>query len=57
MKRLLVLVLVLVALSAPGLAGAQARTVKATTPAVRYGTNPAAGHTFTHDGVRFCRKL
>ena len=49
MKRLLVLVLL--ALSAPGLAGAQAKTAKATTAAVRYGANPAAGHTFTHDGV------
>ena len=50
MKRLLVLVFL--ALSAPGFAGAQAKTAKATTPAVSYGANPAAGHTFTHDGVR-----
>jgi pimeloyl-ACP methyl ester carboxylesterase len=53
MKRFLVLILV--ALFAPGLAGAQAKTAQATTPAVknvRYGANPAAGHTFTHDTVR-----
>ena len=50
MKRLLVLTLL--ALSSPDLAGAQSRTARATTPAVRYGANPAAGHTFTHDGVR-----
>lgn len=53
MKRLLVLVLL--ALSAPGLAGAQARTAQATTPPgrnIRYGANPAAAHTFAHDGVR-----
>jgi pimeloyl-ACP methyl ester carboxylesterase len=52
MRRLLVLALL--ALSAPGLAAAQARTAQATTPPVRYikyGANPAAGHTFTHDGV------
>jgi hypothetical protein len=42
MKRLLVLVLL--ALSVPGLAGAQARTSQATTPTVRYGANPSAGH-------------
>jgi pimeloyl-ACP methyl ester carboxylesterase len=48
MKRLLSLVLL--TLSVPCLAGAPAKTV--TTPAVRYGSNPAAGHTFTHDGVR-----
>ena len=53
MKRLLVLVLL--ALSAPGPAGAQARTAQATTPPARnvnYGANPAAGHTFTHDAVK-----
>ncbi|MBK5295648.1 MAG: alpha/beta hydrolase [Vicinamibacteria bacterium] len=50
MKRLLVLVLV--ALSSPNLAGDQATTARATTPSVTYGANPAAGHTFTHDGVR-----
>ena len=49
MKRLLVLVLL--ALSAPAVAGDQARVAEATTPAVIYGANPAAGHTFTHDGV------
>jgi hypothetical protein len=50
MKQLLVLVSLV--LSAPTIVGAQATTVKAPTPAVRYGANPAAGHTFTHDGVR-----
>jgi pimeloyl-ACP methyl ester carboxylesterase len=51
MKRLLVLVLL--ALSVPGLAAAQAKTAPASRPAIRYGSNPAAGHTFTHDGVKF----
>ncbi len=56
MKRLLVLVLL--ALSTPSLAAAQASTAKATAPPVRnvryirYGANPAAGHTFTHNGVK-----
>lgn len=50
MRRLRVLVLI--AALAPGIAGAQTTTARATTPAVRYGANPAAGHTFTHDGVR-----
>lgn len=50
MKRLLVLVLL--ALSAPGLSGDQAKTVQATAPAVRYGANTVAGRTFTHDGVK-----
>jgi pimeloyl-ACP methyl ester carboxylesterase len=50
-KRLLVLVLF--ALSAPGLAGDQARTARTTTAAVKYGANPAAGRTFTHDGITF----
>jgi pimeloyl-ACP methyl ester carboxylesterase len=40
-KRLLVLALL--ALAAP---------VQATTPAVTYGANPAAGRTFTYDGVK-----
>lgn len=47
------LILVLLALSAPGIAGAQARPARATTPAVRYGANPAAGRTFVHDGIAF----
>ena len=50
MKRLLVLVLL--TLSSPGLAADQARANQATNSAVRYGANPAAGHTFTHDGVK-----
>ena len=50
MKRLPVLVFL--TLLAPGLAGAQTAARKAATPAVRYGANPTAGRTFTHDGVR-----
>ena len=50
MKRLIVIVLL--TLSIPGLAVAQARTKKASPPAVKYGSNPAAGHNFTHDGVK-----
>jgi pimeloyl-ACP methyl ester carboxylesterase len=50
MKRLLVLVLL--ALSAPGLSGGQVKTAQATAPAVRYGANTIAGRTFTHDGVK-----
>jgi len=49
MKRLLVLVLL--ALSLPGLSGAQTKTAQATTSTVRYGANATAGRTFTHDGV------
>lgn len=49
MNRLLVLILL--AASAPGLAGAQVKTSKAASTAVKYGANPAAGRTFTHDGV------
>lgn len=45
MKRLLVLVLL--AVSAPGLAAP-----RATTPAGPYGANAAVGRTFTHDGVK-----
>jgi pimeloyl-ACP methyl ester carboxylesterase len=51
MKRLLVLGLL--ALSAPSLAGDQAETAQATKTAIRYGANPAAGRTFTHDGITF----
>jgi pimeloyl-ACP methyl ester carboxylesterase len=43
-------------LSAPGLAGDQAKPAQATAAAaaaVRYGANSAAGRTFTHDGIRF----
>lgn len=46
------LFLALIALSLPGLAGAQARTTPEPARPVRYGANPAAGHTFTHDGIR-----
>jgi pimeloyl-ACP methyl ester carboxylesterase len=49
MKRLLILVGL--AVCVPGLADAQARSAQATR-IVRYGANPAAGHFFTHDGVR-----
>ena len=45
MKR--ILVLALVAVSAPGLAASEA-----TVPAVRYGANAAVGRNFTHDGVK-----
>ncbi len=50
MKQLLVFVLL--ALSAPDPAVAQARTAPAATPVVRYGANPTAGRTFMHDGVK-----
>jgi pimeloyl-ACP methyl ester carboxylesterase len=51
------LLLVLLALSTPPMVGAQTTTAAKTTAAktaapVKYGANPAAGHTFTHDGVR-----
>jgi hypothetical protein len=52
MKRLPVFVLLVVALSSPNLAGRQASTTQAKATSVRYGANPAAGHSFTHDGVR-----
>ena len=45
MKRLLVSVLL--TLSVTSLAAAQSRPTRTGTPAVRYGANPAAGHTFT----------
>jgi pimeloyl-ACP methyl ester carboxylesterase len=48
MKRLLV-VLLLVATAA--VAAQSTGTTRAAAP-VKYGSNPAAGHTFTHDGVR-----
>lgn len=51
MKRLIFLVLL--ALSVPALGVAQTRTTRTTTPAVKYGANAAASHTFTHDGVKF----
>jgi hypothetical protein len=47
------LILVILALSVPSIAGAQARPARATTPAVRYGANLAAGRTFVHDGIAF----
>ena len=52
MKRLPVLVFFVVALSSPNLAGSQATTAPAKATPARYGANPAAGHTFTHDGVK-----
>ncbi len=54
MKRLPVFVLLAVALSSSSLnlAGSQATATQAKPTSVRYGANPAAGHTFTHDGVR-----
>jgi len=49
MKRFLAVVLLL---AAPAAAAAQSTgTPKAAAP-VKYGSNPSAGHTFTHDGVR-----
>jgi pimeloyl-ACP methyl ester carboxylesterase len=48
MKRLLVLIIL--AVSAAGLAIAQAPSRRG--PAVRYGNDPAAGRTFNHDGVK-----
>lgn len=50
MKRLFVLILF--ALSVPGLGGAQTKPAQAPTPTVKYGANPVAGRTFTHDGVK-----
>jgi len=46
------LVFFVVALSSPNLGGNQATTTQATATSVRYGANAAAGHTFTHDGVK-----
>ncbi len=46
------LLLALIVLSLPGLAGSQARTTPETARPVRYGTNPPAGHSFPHDGIR-----
>jgi pimeloyl-ACP methyl ester carboxylesterase len=51
MKRLLVLGLL--ALSVPSVASDQTKAAPAATRAVRYGANPTAGRTFTHDGIRF----
>lgn len=51
MKRLLVLGLL--ATFAPSVAANEAKPAQATPVAVRYGNNPAAGRTFTHDGIRF----
>ena len=45
------LLVVLLALSAPGLANAQAAPARTAAAAVKYGANAAAGHTFMHDGV------
>jgi pimeloyl-ACP methyl ester carboxylesterase len=49
MKRLL---LVLLLVTVPGVAVAQTRSTRAIKPAVRYGDNPSAGHTFSHDSVK-----
>jgi pimeloyl-ACP methyl ester carboxylesterase len=49
-KRLFIVVLL--TLSIPWLAAAQARTARVAAPTVKYGANPAAGRTFTHDGVK-----
>src|SRR6185503_19516991 len=52
MKRLPILVLLIVAMSSPNLARGQSTATQAKATAARYGANPTAGHTFTHDGVR-----
>jgi len=46
-----VLALLLLATSAPRLLWAQDAAIQEGRPAVAYGSNPAAGNTFTHDGV------
>ena len=47
------LIVVLFALAAPGAASGQTQTTASSgTTVTRYGANPAAGTTFTHDGVR-----
>ena len=51
MKHLLVLGLL--ALSAPTLAAGQAKPAQATPRPVRYGANAAVGRTFMHDGITF----
>jgi pimeloyl-ACP methyl ester carboxylesterase len=51
MKRLVVLALL--AISTPALAADQAKTAQASPRAVKYGANPAAGRTFTHEGITF----
>lgn len=50
MKRLCLVILL--ALSVPGLGVAQTKPAQAPRPTVRYGANPAVGRTFTHDGVK-----
>jgi pimeloyl-ACP methyl ester carboxylesterase len=50
MKRLPVLFLLTLAI--PTFAAAQAKPAQPVNAAIRYGSNPAAGRTFTHDGVR-----
>ncbi len=52
MKRLPVLVFFVVALSSPTLGWQPGHDHPGDCPSVRYGANPAAGHTFTHDGVK-----
>ena len=49
MKR--VLVVTLLALSAAMVAGVEAGSAPHVRPTAAYGSNPAAGHTFTHDGL------
>src|SRR3954469_24396414 len=48
MKKTLALLLVI---AAPGIARAQTQTASTPAAAVKYGSNPAAGRTFTHDNV------
>jgi len=52
MKSRLGCVVLAVASLTPALVEAQTAPAPRPTPVVRYGSNPSAGHTFTHDGVR-----
>jgi pimeloyl-ACP methyl ester carboxylesterase len=52
MKSRLGCVVLAVAWLTPALVEAQTAPAPRATPVVRYGSNPSAGHTFTHDGVR-----
>lgn len=51
MKR--TLILVVLALSAADVARAQSKPAPTPAPAPSYGSNQAAGRTFTHDGIKF----
>jgi pimeloyl-ACP methyl ester carboxylesterase len=57
MKRLLSAVVLVILTSAIGQAQTNTSSAKvksaAASAAVKYGSNPAAGHTFVHDGIKF----